>query len=320
VKSDFSSDLANFTYESKPSDANPVYSSVISGGQLVVTVTKADPDYKTWAFSFGKDKAGKNQAIDIRAYPVVKFDVNFTKTGTYNANEVLIEAQLEDANGKILNMDALGNLQRVYVALNTTKTVEFNFKNGMRGAASTAPCGNKFPCNEKEFDFSKVVRVNMWVNPQAGGTAKWIRPVFSGTMKVDNFSIGYNSAAANSPECTAIRDDDGDGVKQETDKCQGTPEGTPVDDTGCAIITGMSSTVNGSLNIYPVPASDRIHVDQQVFEYTEAVIMDLTGNTVQEIRLNNTVEEITLGHLPKGVYMIRLSGSGKSEFLKVVLQ
>lgn len=228
AQTDFSNDtLANLEYRKAAYLNDPVYKATVTNGALVVQVTNADPDYSTMGFAFGVDADSVDIYLDVRRHPVVKLDVTLAPT-SYSATNALIDIQLEDSNGNILNSDALGNTIRYVVPLNQKVTLEANFEGGYNFSWDAGACGGTTPCYIPAFDFSKVTRVNLWVNPGAGAT--WSRPAFTGTWTIDNFSIGYDNATT----CTPIRDDDGDGVKEELDLCKNTPSGEVVDASGCA--------------------------------------------------------------------------------------
>ena len=85
----------------------------------------------------------------------------------------------------------------------------------------------------------------MWVNPGAG--ASWAKSqAFTGTWKIDNFSIGYSGTAPSG--CTTIRDDDKDGVKNENDKCIETAPGASVNSNGCSA-SQLDDDKDGVFNI-----------------------------------------------------------------------
>lgn len=253
ARTDFSADsLANLEYWNRPRENSPVYSSSTSGGQLNVAITNADPDYATMGFSFGEKIVGTDTTLiplDVRAHPVVKFDVSFIPT-SYSANTVHFEIQLEDANGNSLSADATGNLFRYYIPLNTTRTLEADFSRGYLESFDAGTCGSlSTPCYVRDFDFSKVTKVKFWVNPGAGQPWNANVPPFNGTMKIDNFSIGYDESTVTT--CTTFRDDDGDGVIEEEDLCKGTPAGAEVDENGCAQLDDDGDGVVNSVDRCP---------------------------------------------------------------------
>lgn len=241
ARNDFSSDsLSNVDYWNRPADKSPVYSSSIVNQELVVKCTKADVNYATMGFSFGQDKYNNLIPLDIRGNAKLHMKVNFQKdpTVTYSKTDVLLEVTLEDVNGKSVNAVNLNPTRNnIPLASNGTTwtNVDIDFKTATYQSYTASEClaatgSSTVPCYIKNFDFSKVNKVKLVVNPSAGAT--WSRPAFTGTWKIDDFSLGYDPTTVQS--CTAIRDDDGDGVKQDADKCPGTTPGSTVNSRGCS--------------------------------------------------------------------------------------
>jgi len=205
---------------------------------LVIQVTKADPTYATMGFSFGEIYTFNGTKydttllpLDISRHPVVEMKMFFQGTG-YSSTTVLVDIQLEDVFGNVVNANN-GLVMRKTLELNKWVAVKADFTLGSRESYSTAECGvGKTPCYiTNKFDFTKVNKVKMNVNPGAGET--WSRPAFTGVWKIDDFSVGYDASTAQA--CTQIRDYDGDGVKQELDKCPNTPQNATANAEGCAV-------------------------------------------------------------------------------------
>lgn len=240
ARTDFSEDsLANVDYWNRPSVGNPVYSATTSSGELVVEVTNADPDYATMGFSFGElynfngtDYDTTLLPLDISRHPVIEMDMIF-QSSSYSDVNILLDIQLEDVNGAVVNANGVVVMRKT-IPLNEWTHVIADFTNGSRESWVVAECdavGEEAPCYfTTEFDFTKVNKVKMNVNPGAGET--WSRDPFTGTWKIDNFSVGYDEDVV--VACTQIRDDDGDGVKQEDDKCPHTPSNAQANSEGCA--------------------------------------------------------------------------------------
>ncbi len=361
ARTDFSVDsLANMEYWNRPRENSPVYSATTSGGKLNVKVTNGDPNYKTMGFSFGNkivpDGAKFDTTLtplDIRHYPVVMFDILLTPTSAYTLTDALIDVQIEDADTNSLSTDKLKVLFRKTVKVNTQTTLTCDFTNGTYETYDPKYCGGtgSTKCNLTTFDFSRVTKVKLWVNPGAG--ASWSRSQgFYGTMTIDNFSIGWdpNHVLA----CTATRDDDKDGVVQESDRCPDTPPGASVNSQGCAqsqldddkdgvpnsndncpgtpkgikvgvdgcpLTTGLSEDLRaGRLSIYPIPTSQNLTIEQRETNYSKAFILDVMGNVVKEASLNASKEIISMEGLSKGIYMLQLSGTEKTDLLRLIVQ
>jgi len=393
ARNDFSLDsLTNVEFWNRPIEKSPVYSSVVSGGKLVVTVKNGDPDYKTMGFTFGEKYVPNGNkfdttlfSLDIRKYPVVKFDMILTPASSYTLTDAVIDVQIEDLNGNSLSTDKLKGIQRKTVKVNTQTAITCDFTGGFLESYDKALCpGGTTPCYFSTFDFSKVTKVKVWVNPGAG-SGTWTRAAYNGTWTFDNFSIGYDNTRTYTPACTATRDDDKDGVSQEKDRCQETPVGSSVNANGCAqsqldddkdgvvntndicpntptatavnsvgcspaqgdddgdgvkndkdqcpgttpgtnvntvgcIVTGLDDDNAYRTSVYPIPASDKLTINQGMFQYNKAILMDMSGSPIQEISLLNNSETMSLENVSKGIYIIQLSGASKSEILRVVIQ
>ena len=231
ARDDFEQDFYMNMFWWAINDPNDVYDATVTNGELVVDVTNADPNFSTFGMSFGEDGNSELVTIDISHHPTFSMDVEFNATGSYASSTVLVDIQIEDADGNALSTDALKNLHRKVVSLNSPTTITANFENGFRESYDAGECGsNPTPCYFSDFDFSKLTKVIMWVNPGAGES--WSRPEFTGTWTIDNFSIGYD--ALDTEPCDPFRDDDGDGVAIEFDKCGETPSNETANIDGCS--------------------------------------------------------------------------------------
>ncbi|MCR6642905.1 MAG: cellulase family glycosylhydrolase [Sporocytophaga sp.] len=251
VRTDFSKDtVPYFTYWKKPSEGSTVYSAVIQNEKLVITSVNADPNYSTFGFDFGKLNATTHVPIDLRANAVLKFDVSFQKTN-YSANDISLYIEMVDANDISINASALGAYNRFVLPVDgTTKTIVADFTKGVKrtpaeGGTSGNPKEDTF--DRTTFDFSKVTKITIWVNPDVSGVYK--RPPFTGTWTIDNFSLGYDETKAVS--CDEYVDVDlcpedpnktkpgkcGCGVPEDGCDCNGVAGGTAFTDL-CGVCVG----------------------------------------------------------------------------------
>lgn len=237
--------VANIDIWNRPENGSPVYSATVSNGTLNVEVTNGDPDYLTQGFSFGEiyrfngtDYDTTLTPIDLSGNTTVKIDVRF-EPSNYSLNVVLLDIALEDVHGNTLNANETGVLFRDELAVNQWHNMEYNFANGRRESWDQGVCDSYgvekptgAPCLIEEFDFSQVHKVLMWVNPDKTSETWNLSESFNGTWRIDNFSIGLEGTPSN---CDAMRDDDGDGVRVEDDKCLGTAPNENVDNNGCSL-------------------------------------------------------------------------------------
>ncbi len=231
IRSDFEFEYANvFGWNSEVGES-PVYYSQVKNGELVIDVTKADPNYAAMGISFGEEEEdGRLVQFDMSAKKEIEMDLRFEPTGGYAASNVLFRIQIEDADGNVINSDALENDHRQLVDINTWETVSFDFTDGTNVFYGEGPNGPCDPCVYTEFDFTKVTKIIMFCNPGAGET--WSKPEFTGIWRIDNLKVGYDESIVKS--CEETRDDDNDGVREENDECRFTLPGNTVDADGCA--------------------------------------------------------------------------------------
>jgi len=274
VRTDFSKDsVPYFTYWKKPSEGSPEYSAVIQNEKLVITSVNADPNYSTFGFDFGKLDPETHIPIDLRANAVLKFDVSFQKTN-YSANDIALYIELVDANNKSINASALGTYNRFILPVDgTTKTIVADFTNGVKrtpavGGTNGNPMEDTY--DRTSFDFSKVTKITIWVNPGVDGVYQ--RPPFTGTWTIDNFSLGYDEAKAQScdpyVEVDLCPDDPdktspgrcGCGVPEDGCDCNGVVGGTAFIDLCGKCVGGNTGEVECDGNAftgtpYPIPGT-----------------------------------------------------------------
>jgi hypothetical protein len=85
--------------------------------------------------------------------------------------------------------------------------------------------------------------------------------------------------------------------------------------TGAAKIFGEKSDIS----VYPNPVKEVLNVESKKDEASSMEIFDMTGRRIQTRLLDADNTEVNVASLPKGIYMIRVQGSGKmvtSKFIK----
>lgn len=82
------------------------------------------------------------------------------------------------------------------------------------------------------------------------------------------------------------------------------------------IVTFIGSTTGASVNhlskpslkVYPVPTDNYLFVETAVaFEYADIEIYNMIGKKVAQFKNNGLKSRISVGHLPKGQYIIRMN-------------
>ena len=71
------------------------------------------------------------------------------------------------------------------------------------------------------------------------------------------------------------------------------------------------------LQCFPNPASEILHIPA-LHNYREIGIMDLQGNVIEHIEINNSNSTINMINLSEGIYLIRLSGTDTDKIIKVL--
>ncbi len=85
----------------------------------------------------------------------------------------------------------------------------------------------------------------------------------------------------------------------------------------------IDGTNDALIRIYPNPTKDNLTIDLGEFKATDevkATFRNVLGVQVTELSLTKTQTEISLGNLPKGIYMLQIMRNGKMIVEKVVLQ
>ena len=73
------------------------------------------------------------------------------------------------------------------------------------------------------------------------------------------------------------------------------------------------------LRLYPNPASDAVTLGSQSHSAGRYTVFDLMGKAVMQANTRGTRTEISVGHLPKGMYLIRYEAEGEAAVKKLVI-
>lgn len=79
----------------------------------------------------------------------------------------------------------------------------------------------------------------------------------------------------------------------------------------------LENNQSASLEMYPNPASDHIRLSADK-EIKEVIILDLQGRVVTELTQGN-IQEVAIGHLQTGNYVIKIRGDGFSKFKQLTV-
>jgi ELWxxDGT repeat protein len=111
-------------------------------------------------------------------------------------------------------------------------------------------------------------------------------------------------------------------------KCVGADCATKCFDPMCqlrnSLYTGVPVSVNPDFNlslmkVYPNPADNTVNValDPTVFESIQMI--DLTGKVVLNKSVENSITTLSIGHLQKGIYLVKASGQQGSKIQKLII-
>lgn len=81
------------------------------------------------------------------------------------------------------------------------------------------------------------------------------------------------------------------------------------------VVTGIDHRVEHGLMIYPVPATDLIHIRRPAGSVSDLTIFDLTGKMVRSIRSPELEVTVDIGDLQPGYYFVRFDGK-TAKFIK----
>lgn len=84
-------------------------------------------------------------------------------------------------------------------------------------------------------------------------------------------------------------------------------------------VLGVEKMVRGSFSVWPNPVTDVLHISN-----TEAIdaitVSDVSGKSIAVLNNNGKDVTIDMAHLPKGVYLVKATASGKQQTFKIIKQ
>ena len=84
------------------------------------------------------------------------------------------------------------------------------------------------------------------------------------------------------------------------------------------ITTGAEDIFDARLHIYPNPFTDVIHITVETWRATSLQIVNAAGAIVHAQKITNSDETIYLGHLPTGMYFVRLENGVMLKTIKLI--
>ena len=225
---------------------------------MELNLTGASPTYQVFGLSFGEE--GKHINLeDLR-----NADVNFNLTNN-SSKDIFLAIQLQDSLGnkaEIFPEDPFGitwanQWKKMGIEIPAGKTVDVTLDlssdpaalGGLAAGAYNceAPNGGAVTCpaTSHELDPTKVSQMIFIVNGGAG-VDDLDHAAVTGQLMFNHFSIGdVVSTSSNIINAAAIADEDGDGVADENDICEGSTPGVIVDAQGCEKTSGTDTDGDG---------------------------------------------------------------------------
>lgn len=83
-----------------------------------------------------------------------------------------------------------------------------------------------------------------------------------------------------------------------------------------------SASLEKLVNIYPNPASSLLKIESDIFPWlvSSISIYSLQGNLVETYPIVDPQSQISISHLPDGVYILRLSMPGENDFVHKIVK
>jgi uncharacterized protein (TIGR02145 family) len=87
------------------------------------------------------------------------------------------------------------------------------------------------------------------------------------------------------------------------------------------VSSGEVQKITPEINLYPIPASDRVYLDLGMIpEQTTSIrINDISGRTVLLTTLNHQINTLNISHLPAGIYMTEVLTNNTITFRKKII-
>lgn len=140
-------------------------------------------------------------------------------------------------------------------------------------------------------------------------------------MSWANFSIPINYTDGNNPDSCII-------VLKASGSNPTNNDYLWVDNLGFSgIVAGVEEkNIISSLNVYPNPSSENLTLKLNLTEQKEIniALVDITGKTIltetKQLAQGESAVNLNIGNLSKGIYFVKLSGSGINENRKIILE
>ncbi len=129
---------------------------------------------------------------------------------------------------------------------------------------------------------------------------------------------GYNSNF--NPDLTCIFVDDA--AYSEANWSGTDPASTFVETQAECDALGLNDNFFQKINIYPNPVNNILYIDNYDLRFTnyDVQIIDITGKTVQQLKISNQQSSINVSHLLTGIYFLQLQNNSSTILTKKIIK
>ncbi len=129
---------------------------------------------------------------------------------------------------------------------------------------------------------------------------------------------GYSSNF--NPDLTCIFVDDA--AYSEANWSSTDPASTFVETQAECDALGINDNFFQRINIYPNPVNNILYIDNYDLRFTnyDVQIIDITGKTVQQLKISNQQSSINVSHLLTGIYFLQLQNNSSTILTKKIIK
>ncbi len=126
--------------------------------------------------------------------------------------------------------------------------------------------------------------------------------------------------SVNNPDLTCIFVDDA--AYSEANWSSTDPASTFVETQAECDALGINDNFFQRINIYPNPVNNILYIDNYDLRFTnnDLQIIDITGKTVQQLKISNQQSSINVSHLLTGIYFLQLQNNSSTILTKKIIK
>ena len=138
-------------------------------------------------------------------------------------------------------------------------------------------------------------------------------------IRNDNNTVISNFLSTNNPDLTCIFVDDADYSENNWFR---DPASTFVETQAECDALGLNDNFFQKINIYPNPVNNILYIDNYDLRFTnyDVQIIDITGKTVQQLKISNQQSSINVSHLLTGIYFLQLQNNSSTILTKKIIK